>query len=76
MAIQVKELEKVSFTVKETAKILSTSVAVVYKLIDNGSLRCMKLPRFSVPYFEIERFMREAIEKDIDYSNVLKDKGE
>lgn len=72
MKLEVKPLEKVSFTVKETAKIMSTGTDTVYALINSGELRCMLLPTKLIPGFEIERFMRKAIEENINYSDILK----
>jgi len=74
MKIGVKPLDKYSFSVKETAEILSTGKDTVYALINSGELRCMKLPTKSIPGFEIERFMRKTIEENIDYSDILKKK--
>lgn len=72
MKTEVKPLEKLSFSVKETAEILSTGKDTVYALINSGELRCMKLPTKSIPKFEIERFMNKTIEEDINYSDILK----
>lgn len=73
MAIAVKPIEKRAFPVKEAAKILSTSPQMVYKLIKEGHLRAMKLPDYKIPDFEIERLMRESIEKGTSYENLLKE---
>lgn len=72
MKVEIKPLEKVSFTVKETAKIMSTGTDTIYALISSGELRCMKLPTKTIPGFEIERFMRKALEDQINYTDILK----
>lgn len=74
MAIQTETLKKQLFTVKETAAILSTSTNVIYKLLDKGDLKALRLPGIKVPDFEIERFKHWVYENNIDYSDILKKK--
>ncbi|MFL2116303.1 helix-turn-helix domain-containing protein [Marinilactibacillus psychrotolerans] len=71
--IAVKPLEKQLFTVAETAVILTTSKSIIYKLINKGDLRTLKLGGHKIPDYEIERFKRWAFENEIDYSDILKE---
>lgn len=72
MSVEVKAIERRNFSVKETAAILNVSTDVVYELIRTNQLRCMRIPLIKVPDFEIDRFLRQTLEKGIDYSNILK----
>lgn len=72
MSLEVKAIERRNFSVKETAAILNVSTDVVYELIRTNQLRCMRIPLIKVPDFEIDRFLRQTLEKGIDYSNILK----
>ncbi|WP_423189453.1 hypothetical protein ACO1PF_00635 [Alkalibacterium sp. f15] len=74
MATQLKEMDQEVFTVKETAAKLRTSPNVIYKLLELGDLRAMKMPDNKIPLFEIKRFVRWAFENEVDYSNILKKK--
>lgn len=59
------------YTVEETAKLLKVNRNMVYDLINTGHLRAIKLGRKKIPSFEIERFLREYIGKDMsDLNNV------
>lgn len=72
MKFDVEPLQKVSFTVKETAAKMGTGVNTIYALIEAGELRCMLMPKKLIPGFEIERFMRKAVEEGKDYRDILK----
>lgn len=72
MSVEIKAIERRNFSVKETAAILNVSTDVVYELIRTNQLRCMRIPLIKVPDFEIDRFLRQTLEKGIDYSNILK----
>lgn len=45
------------YTVKEVAEILRCGVNFVYKLIDTGKLRCMKLGNMKVRKSTLEEFL-------------------
>ncbi|WP_392486761.1 helix-turn-helix domain-containing protein [Haloimpatiens sp. FM7315] len=53
------------YTVDETAKLLKVNRNMVYDLINTGHLRAIKLGRKKIPAFEIERFLKEYIGKDM-----------
>lgn len=72
MSVEIKAIERRNFSVKETAAILNVSTDVVYELIRTNQLRCMRIPLIKVPDFEIDRFLRQTLEKGIDYSHILK----
>lgn len=76
MKLSVEPLQKVSFTVKETAVKMGTGVNTIYALIEAGELRCMKMPTKLIPGFEIERFLRKTLEEGTDYTNILKRRSE
>ncbi|KEI10823.1 transcriptional regulator [Clostridium sp. K25] len=58
-------LKDMVFTVGETSKILKSNTNTVYKLIREGKLHALKLGRYKVPYFEIERFLKENLDQDL-----------
>ncbi|WP_251861076.1 helix-turn-helix domain-containing protein [Clostridium sp. Marseille-Q2269] len=59
------------YTVDETAKLLKVNRNMIYDLINMGHLRAIKLGRKKIPAFEIERFLKEYIGKDMsDLKNV------
>ena len=58
-------LENVLLTVNEVAKTLKTNPNTVYQLINKGELKGLKLGRIKVPYFEIDRFLRDNLGKDV-----------
>lgn len=58
-------LENVLLTVSEVAKTLKTNPNKVYELINRGHLKGLKLGRIKVPYFEVERFLKDNLGKDI-----------
>lgn len=58
-------LENVLLTVNEVAKTLKTNSNIVYELINRGELRGLKLGRIKVPYFEVDRFLRDNLGKEI-----------
>ena len=58
-------LENVLLTVNEVAKTLKTNSNTVYELINRGELRGLKLGRIKVPYFEVDRFLRDNLGKEI-----------
>nr|WP_026050936.1 helix-turn-helix domain-containing protein [Clostridium tunisiense] len=63
-----KDLPDLLFTVEETAKILKSNANTTYKLIREGKLQALKLGRFKIPYFELERFLRDNLGQDLsDY---------
>lgn len=47
------------YTVKEVAEILKCGVNFVYKLIDTGQLRCMKLGSIKVRKSTLEEFLAD-----------------
>lgn len=60
------------YTVEETSKILKVNKNMVYDLINKGHLKAIKLGRKKIPAFEIERFLRDYIGKDMsDLTNVV-----
>lgn len=59
------ELENVLLTVHEVAKTLKTNPNTVYELINRGELKGLKLGRIKVPFFEVERFLRANLGKEI-----------
>lgn len=60
------KLENVLLTVDEVRQILKISDARVRKLIKDGDLSAMKLGRLKVPYFEVERFLKDNLGRDFD----------
>lgn len=52
---------KYMLTVRETAKILGTSIHTVYRLIESGELKCKKISvrKTMIPAEEIERYISE-----------------
>lgn len=59
------ELENVLLTVNEVAKTLKTNPNTVYELINRGELKGLKLGRIKVPFFEVERFLRDNLGKEV-----------
>lgn len=59
-------------TVKETAAVLKISEADVYALIKEGELNYLKLGRYKVPDFEIERFLRDNLGREFDFGRSTK----
>lgn len=59
------DLPDLLFTVEETAKILKSNANTTYKLIREGKLKALKLGRVKVPYFELERFLRDNLGQDL-----------
>ena len=53
------------YTVKEASKILKTGKDNVYQLLKLGHLKGMKLGHMKIPDFELERFMKENLGKDL-----------
>lgn len=62
-------------TVKETATKLKVSEADVYALIKNGELNYLKLGRYKVPDFEVERFVRDNMGRTFDFGRSNKNKS-
>lgn len=60
-----ENLENVLLTVHEVAKIFKCSPSAVYDLINKGELKGLKLGRIKVPYFEIDRFLRDNLGKEV-----------
>ncbi|MGU9476600.1 helix-turn-helix domain-containing protein [Clostridium perfringens] len=60
-----QNLENVLLTVNEVAKVLKCSPNSVYDLINKGELKGLKLGRIKVPYFEIDRFLRDNLGKEV-----------
>ena len=58
-------LENVLLTVNEVAKTLKTNPNTVYQLINKGELKGLKLGRIKIPYFEVDRFLRDNLGKDV-----------
>lgn len=63
------KIENVLFTVKELKQIFKISEGDVYSLINKGELKALKLGRLKVPYFEVERFLRDNLGRDFDFKN-------
>ncbi|MBU5308795.1 helix-turn-helix domain-containing protein [Clostridioides mangenotii] len=63
------KIENVLFTVEELKQILKVSKGDVYSLINKGELKALKLGRLKVPYFEVERFLRDNLGRDFDFKN-------
>lgn len=63
------KIENVLFTVKELKQIFKISEGDVYNLINDGELKAMKLGRLKVPYFEVERFLRDNLGREFDLKN-------
>ncbi|KQB77667.1 helix-turn-helix domain-containing protein [Clostridium butyricum] len=59
------ELENVLLTVHEVAKTLKTNLNTVYELINRGEIKGLKLGRIKVPFFEVERFLRDNLGKEV-----------
>ena len=60
-----QNLENVLLTVNEVAKVLKCSPNAVYDLINKGELKGLKLGRIKVPYFEIDRFLRDNLGREV-----------
>lgn len=58
-------LENVLLTVNEVAKTLKTNPNTVYQLINKGELKGLKLGRIKIPYFEVDRFLRDNLGRDV-----------
>lgn len=58
-------LENVLLTVNEVAKTLKTNPNTVYQLINKGEIKGLKLGRIKIPYFEVDRFLRDNLGKDV-----------
>ena len=63
--MQYSNLENVLLTVNEVAKTLKTNSNTVYELINRGDLQGLKLGRIKVPYFEVDRFLRDNLGKEV-----------
>jgi excisionase family DNA binding protein len=61
-----KNLPDMLFKVSEVAKILGTGVNTVYKLINLGYLRCLKLGSQKILRDELEDFLHKYNGEDID----------
>lgn len=59
------ELNNILLTVNEVAKVLKTNSNTVYELINRGQLQGLKLGRIKVPYFEVDRFLRDNLGKEV-----------
>lgn len=70
------KLENVLLTVDEVRQILKISDARVRKLIKDGDLSAMKLGRLKVPYFEVERFLKDNLGRDFDEGEKTNTGGE
>lgn len=64
---KVKNLPIESFSVRDTAKIMGASEHTVRNLIKDGKLHPMRLATLSIPMFEIMRFMKYAVDSQIDF---------
>ena len=53
-------------TVKQAAKALQTSEAVMYKIIDSGQIRFMRLGRIKIRESEFDSFVQWLECKDMD----------
>lgn len=61
------------YTVIEASKKLKTSKDTVYKLLKVGLIKGMKLGHMKIPDFEIERFLKENLGKDLTNLEAIKD---
>lgn len=60
------KLENILLTVTEVSKALKTTPHCIYNLISKGELKALKLGRYKIPYFEIERFLRENLGREFE----------
>lgn len=59
------------YTVKEVATMLKTNTHMVYGLIKVGKIIALKLGRYKIPDYELERFIRDSQGMDLtDPENV------
>ncbi|MDM8310770.1 helix-turn-helix domain-containing protein [Clostridium cadaveris] len=59
------------YTVVEVAQKLRTTKQRVYQLIRHGYIKALKLGDLKIPSYELERFIRDSLEKDFsDLDNV------
>jgi excisionase family DNA binding protein len=67
-----RRLERMElFTVKEAAEKLKTNTNTVYKLIRGQHITALKLGRYKIPDYELERFIKENQGMDItDLDNI------
>lgn len=61
------KLENTLLTVKEVSKILKINNEYVYQLIRKGDLKALKLGRWKVPYFELDRFLRDNLGREFEW---------
>lgn len=66
-------METVIYTVAETAKLLKTNPAYVYKLIKAGLLPALKLGGTKIRKVAIEDFLKKYEGKDLRDVNNIKD---
>jgi hypothetical protein len=65
------KLGNVLFTVEELKTVLKTDEKTVRKIIKDGDLMALKLGRVKVPYFEVERFLRNNLGREFDFNNKM-----
>lgn len=64
-------MEDLLYTVAEVSKLLKVNVHAVYKLINKGHLRALKLGNLKIPKAELVRFINDNTGKDLsDLDNV------
>lgn len=61
------------YTVKEVATILMVGVDRVYKLINKGVLRVIKLGHIKIPATELDDFIERNMNKDLSDLDNIKD---
>lgn len=63
-----------TYAVKDVAYFLNTAPANISTLIKLGIIKTIKLKSLSIPQFEIERFMKDNLGKDL--SHLISDEQE
>lgn len=65
-------MEQVLYTLSEVSDLLKCNINFVYKLINSGELKGLKLGRMKVSKFELERFLKDNTGKDLTDPNNIK----
>lgn len=65
MAEHTKWNSQPTYSIKDVAYFLNTAPANISTLIKLGIIQSIKLKTLSIPQFEIERFMRDNLGKDL-----------
>ncbi|KNF09323.1 DNA binding domain, excisionase family [Gottschalkia purinilytica] len=53
------------YTVEEVSKILKSNPNTIYSLIREGKLQALKLGRYKIPHYELDRFLRDNLGQDL-----------